>query len=192
MKESISLSPRRLSTIALSLLLVLALLAAALPAAVLAQTTCARYYTVQSGDTLSKISVTYDISVAELAAANNLKEPYTLYVGQQLCIPGAAPSTTTTTTTTASSNQKISAEFTATTVTLKLTGLGKKTNFIVRARKYERSNDTWYKFGRFNTNNKGNATVTLKLPRALWDATYIQICVKNSFTDKVECARFRR
>ncbi len=190
---SISLSPRRLSLIAISLLLVLALLAAALPATVLAQTgTCARYYTVQSGDTLSSVSVTYDISILELAAANNLKEPYPIFVGQQLCIPGVAPSTTTTTSTTTTASQGISATFTDNLVAIKLTDVKKKSNYIIKARKYHRANDEWFKFARVNTDKNGNATATLKLPRALWDGEYLEVCAKNSFTDKVECQRFYR
>lgn len=190
--KAYSISLRRLGIKTISLLLVLALLAASLPVVALAQTTCARNYTVQSGDTLSKISVTYDISIAELATANNLKEPYALYVGQVLCIPGSAATTTSTSTTSADSDQVISATFGARTVSLTLAKLGKKGNFVVKARKYDRTNDTWFKFGRFKSNKNGKASVTLKLPRALWDATYIQICVKNVNNDKVECQRFLR
>lgn len=187
-----SLSPRRLGIKAISLLLVLALLAASLPIAALAQTTCARNYTVQSGDTLSKISVTYDISIAELATANNLKTPYSLYVGQVLCIPGSTTTTTTSTGTTTETDQVISATFNLTTVKLAFSKLGKNGNFVVKARKYDRTNDTWFKFGRFKANKNGKASVTLKLPKALRDATYIQICVKNVVNDKVECKRFYR
>jgi len=191
MKETISISPRRLGFKVVSLLLVLAILAAALPAAVLAQTTCARNYTVQAGDTLSKISVTYDISVAELAAANNLKEPYSLYVGQVLCIPGTTASTTPSASS-STSDQVITATFGVTTVSFKFAKLGKNGNFVVRARKYERNSSDWYKFGRFKANKNGAASVTLKLPRGLRDATYIEVCVKNVSNDKVECQRFRR
>jgi len=188
-----SISLRRLGIKAVSLLLVLALLAATLPVVALAQTTCSRNYTVQSGDTLSKISVTYDISVAELAAANNLKEPYSLYVGQVLCIPGSTTTTTSTSTTaTTKSDQKINVTFGISTLSFKFTGLGKNGNFVVKIRKYDRANDDWFKVGRFKANKKGEASVTMKFPRALRDATYIQVCVKNLTNDKVECQKFRR
>lgn len=185
---------RRLGLTALSLLLVLALLAASAPAAALAApltVTCARNYVVQSGDTLSKIAETYKLTVAELAAANNLKEPYTLYVGQQLCIPGST-TTTTTSTSTSSSSGPITAEFDKNTVRLKFTDLAKNSGYVVKAAKVERGTLDWLKFGKFKSDKKGNASVTLKLPKRFRDATYLQICAKNLSDDKVICARFRR
>ncbi len=44
--------------------------------------------TVASGDTLSYIGSRYGLSVAELAAANNLLDPNALRIGQRLVIPG--------------------------------------------------------------------------------------------------------
>jgi LysM repeat protein len=51
-------------------------------------------YTVQSGDTLSRIASRYGISVAELAAANGITNPNLIYTGQQLQVGGSAPSVT--------------------------------------------------------------------------------------------------
>jgi LysM repeat protein len=191
---SISVSPRRLGFIALSLLLVLSLLAISLPVSALAAqnaATCSTNYTVKSGDTLSKISVTYNVSVAEIANANGLKEPYTLYVGQVLCIPGSAAATTTASAG-SSKNEKISATFTDTKVTLKLSGLRKNGVYYVRARKYVRGSDNWYKFGIVKMSKSGTATVTFPLPRNLRDFTYLQICVKEGTNNTVQCSRFRR
>jgi murein DD-endopeptidase MepM/ murein hydrolase activator NlpD len=185
---------RRLGLTTISLLLVLALLAASAPAAALAaplSVTCAKNYVVQSGDTLSKIAVTYKLTVAELAAANNLKEPYTLFVGQQLCIPGTA-TTTTSTTSTATTSGPVTAEFDKNTVTLKFTGLTKNHGYVVKAAKVERGTLEWLKFGKFKSDKKGNASVTLKVPKRYRDATYLQICAKDLINDKVFCARFRR
>jgi spore germination protein YaaH len=191
---------RRLGLAALSLLLVLALLAASLPAAALAAplaATCAKNYVVQSGDTLSKIAVTYNITLTELANANNLKEPYTLYVGQQLCIPGTATTTTSTssssTSSSSSSSKPITAEFDTNTITLSFTGLTKNTGYLVKIAKVERGKDAdWIKFGRFKANKNGKASATFKLPKRLRDATYFQICAKNLINDKVVCGRFRK
>ena len=190
----ISLSPRRLGFIALSVLLVLAILATALPAEALAApyaATCASNYIVKSGDTLSKIALNYKVTTAELAAANNLKEPYTLYIGQALCIPGSATATTTASTST-TSNQNISATFTATTATFKLSGLTKKGRFVIKGRKYDRNDSSWYRFGHFIANKNGGGNVTVKLPRILREPGEIQICFKNATNDKVWCQRFNK
>ena len=44
---------------------------------------------VRPGDTLYSISRAAGVTVGELAAANNLRQPYALQVGQQLRVPGA-------------------------------------------------------------------------------------------------------
>lgn len=44
-------------------------------------------YTVQSGDTLMTIAQRYDVTIAEIVAANGLTNPNRLDVGQQLVIP---------------------------------------------------------------------------------------------------------
>lgn len=51
---------------------------------------CHAPYRVQSGDTLSEIAVSCGVSLKELASANQLVSPYTLYVNQQLIIPSSA------------------------------------------------------------------------------------------------------
>lgn len=44
-------------------------------------------YTVQAGDTLNNIALQYQLSVAELQAANQLSNPDWLFIGQSLLIP---------------------------------------------------------------------------------------------------------
>jgi LysM repeat protein len=45
-------------------------------------------YVVQPGDTLFRISVTYNVPIADIAAANNIVNPRLLSIGQELIIPG--------------------------------------------------------------------------------------------------------
>jgi murein DD-endopeptidase MepM/ murein hydrolase activator NlpD len=195
MKAYLTTDPnQRLSKIALSLLLVLALLAAMLPLPTLAAAntaTCSKNYTVKSGDTISSIAAANDITVTELAAANNLKEPYTIYVDQVLCIPGTAATTTTSTSTTASSGsgKKMTLERGETTLKVTLSGYPKNGHYLIRGRIYDRNDSSWYRFGRFKTTKNGSVTITLKLPRILRDAELIQICVKNVVTDSVDCKK---
>jgi LysM repeat protein len=48
-------------------------------------------YTVKSGDTLGLIAERHGVSLSDLAAANGIKSPYRIAVGQRLAVPGAAP-----------------------------------------------------------------------------------------------------
>ena len=45
------------------------------------------YYTVQKGDCLSKIGEKLGIDWKKIATLNNIKKPYTIYVGQRLKLP---------------------------------------------------------------------------------------------------------
>lgn len=47
------------------------------------------YYTVLRGDTIGSIAAKFGIAWTDLAAANNLASPFTIYPGQQLLIPGS-------------------------------------------------------------------------------------------------------
>ena len=49
-------------------------------------------YTVQPGDTLTRIAARFGTTVEALAAANGLVNPHLIYVGQVLMIPTVAPS----------------------------------------------------------------------------------------------------
>lgn len=52
-------------------------------------------HTVQSGDTLNRISQQYDVSIDDIMAANGLTDPNIISVGQQLTIPvGGLPTPT--------------------------------------------------------------------------------------------------
>jgi LysM repeat protein len=65
--------------------------ASAIVAAPVADVTPATTYLVAKGDSLWTIAKKNQLTVAELAAANNLKPASTLRLGQKLIIPGKAP-----------------------------------------------------------------------------------------------------
>ena len=52
--------------------------------------TTAGIYTVVKGDTLSQIGAKLGMKWQDIAAANNIKAPYTIYTGQKLVIPAAS------------------------------------------------------------------------------------------------------
>jgi LysM repeat protein len=62
-------------------------------------------YTVRSGDTLGGVAKKFDVPLSELAAANKLKSPYNLRVGQRLSVPGTAPAAPAAQTAVASAEQ---------------------------------------------------------------------------------------
>ncbi len=48
-------------------------------------------YTVQTGDTLFSIALQFEVSPNEIVAANTLADPNSVFVGQELLIPGYQP-----------------------------------------------------------------------------------------------------
>jgi LysM repeat protein len=48
-------------------------------------------HVVGAGENLSSIAAQYNVGWAEIATANNIASPYTIYRGQRLTIPGVAP-----------------------------------------------------------------------------------------------------
>ena len=85
-------------------------------------TATATYYTVQSGDTLSRIAVEYNTTTATLTSLNNLSNPNLIYVGQRLLVKSAstsAASSATSTATSTASATSTSSTTSATTYTVK-------------------------------------------------------------------------
>lgn len=84
-QQPIRTATTRRKTAAILSLLLLLWLVPGLSVPALAQTE--ETYTVQVGDTLSKVALQYNQTVAALAAYNNLNNPNLILVGQQLRIP---------------------------------------------------------------------------------------------------------
>lgn len=197
---------RRFAAGAISALLVLAFLFSALPQAAIAappvaqDVSCAKTHTVVAGDTLSGISAKYDVSVAEIATANNLKEPYTLSVGQELCIPGAngaatpaatATSTSGSNTTTTSGNDPsmtLSVDESA-MLTIVTKNFPTKSSFYVKVAPSGRGALKYTKIGYLRTKKEGAVSKLFKLPKDFRKIPTISVCVKNVQTDNQLCQR---
>lgn len=177
------------------ILLITALLAGTFPQVSLAapapsvSVTCAKYHNVVAGDTLSSISVTYDISIAELASANDLKEPYTLVVGQRLCIPGTTTSTTGTTTSASTSKQASwSVDREGNFLVINASNFPTKGNYYVKIKKGHPSTDRpWVKLGIFRTKKNTSVERTFRLPKSFIEPAMLTVCLKNAKTDAVSC-----
>jgi LysM repeat protein len=178
--------------IGMILLLVLALLVLTLPGPALAQT-CSRNYTVASGDTISNIAETFNVTVQQLATANSLTTPYTIYIGQVLCIP--ATSSTSTSTSTSSSSSSSS---TSSSPTLELSIIGNKillegshfpgqNTYYVRIG--EKNSTKSQKLGRVRSLKDGLVDGFFLLPKGLRQARVIEVCLKNVENDDLFCER---
>jgi hypothetical protein len=181
-----------------SMILVAALLAGALPQFVLAAPpntilqTCARTHVVESGDTLSSISVTYDISVAEIAAANNLVEPYTLVIGQNLCIPGSAPTTPSgSSTTSASDKPGFTIQRQGNNLVIVASNYPQRSNFYVKIKKGRlASSEPWVKLGILRTKKNDEVARSFRLPKSFYNSPQFQVCLKNAKSDGISCQSF--
>lgn len=52
---------------------------------------CESVHTVEPGDTLYSLAQKYDVLIPILMQANRIFNPYSLKIGQKICIPGAVP-----------------------------------------------------------------------------------------------------
>ncbi|MBP1703850.1 MAG: lysozyme [Chloroflexi bacterium] len=159
--------------------------------------TCSSYYKVQSGDTLSGIADKYGLTVQALATANNLKEPYQILVGQELCIPpgGSTQPTAAATSSTAQATTGVTVTQSGLyLVTVKATKLSAKTPYYVRlyhGNKIPRGQSI--RLGMMKTDKAGNATKSYGIPASFYDkketltGKYATICLKNPWNDATHC-----
>lgn len=179
-----------------AVLIIAALLAASLPQTAHAAplpavtATCVKYHTVESGDTLSAISLEYDVSITDLATANNLVTPYTLVIGQSLCIPGTATSTGSSSTTTSKSSKTpvIAVERDDKFLVITVANFPTKGNYYVKIKKgHQDTNTPWYKIGIFRTKKNNDVSRSFRLPSNFYDPALMTVCLKNAKTDGLSC-----
>jgi LysM repeat protein len=164
-------------------------------AAVQAADNCASKHTVVAGDTLSSLALKYGTTVTEIANANNLKDPYTIFIGQVLCIPASTSTGATGTPApgaTPPSSSKLpyfTAAFTGNKVVITTYNYPKFHNYLATA------SFSWlpfnYHLGWLNTQKLSSVEMTYALPRALRDLNYYTVCLKNAVNDDVQCNSYR-
>lgn len=177
--------------LAMSIMLMMALVVGMLPQSVQAApnlAACETKYTVQAGDTLTSIALTYGVDFFELAEANSLKAPYTIYIGDVLCIPaGSSTSVDDDSSSTTTSTKKFTFEREGDYVTVIGKGLDKNRSYYVKVSNSLKLYSPWYKIGLFNNNKNVNFSQSYKLPRLLRDNIYVTVCTKSGTTDAVYC-----
>ena len=162
-------------------------------AADLAQTSCVTKHTVTAGETISSIAADYGVAWQDLAEANNLTEPYTIYVGQVICIPEGGSSDTSDSTSDDSSSSGQGPSFDVELIDvscLKVSVIDfpESQSHLVRTGVF---NQRWILtnfevIDRFRTDEYGNATEYVRLPNEYFFEDLV-VCVKNAFTDENQC-----
>jgi len=195
MKAEKQIKPR-FWQILFSLSLTLAIIAGAIPVGAQAaeiQATCASRYTVVSGDTLSAIADKYSVTVLALATANDLKDPYPLYVGQNLCIP-TSTSSSSSSSSSSSTSSTTSARFTVTRdgdyITIKVNNLPKKSVYYVKIDDAKDRVFKWIKIGLVKMGKNTAVTKTIKLPRGTRGTETFNVCLRNGTNDAQYCGQF--
>lgn len=175
----------------MSIMLMVALAVGMLPQSAQAApslATCESKYTVQAGDTLTSIALTYGVDFFELANANNLKSPYEIFVGDVLCIPaGSSTSDDDDSSSSSTSTKKWEFSRVGDYVVVKGNNLDKNRSYYVKVSNSLKLFSPWYKIGLFNNNKNINYSQSYKLPRLLRDNIYVTVCTKSGTTDVVYC-----
>jgi LysM repeat protein len=174
-----------------SLFLLLGFLLAGLPQAAQAarsNATCVQTYTVQNKDTLNSIAKKFTVKFDDLISANNLKEPYTIFVGQKLCIPKASkvgavgtgdPGATKALSYTVTHNKN--------GFVIRTSNFPDKSNYVVKVDNLATPGVNWVNVGRLNVKDDDSVTRTYLLPKDLLKANFLHICLKNQRTNALFC-----
>jgi LysM repeat protein len=174
----------------ISAILLLILLMSALPQRPAEAQACKFKHTVEAGDTIHYLANLYGVSWDEIAEANDLPPPYTITVGQVLCIPGG----------TAPANQATKAPTGGNKPSLEVVPVGfnhiyvsvenfaRKASYFVRI--FARNQGVSYRIGVFTTNKEGDFADYFKIPDYVPRSATMGVCVKNATTDAVSCVKY--
>jgi len=186
-KKNKRISPR---LVMLSVVLALALLASALPQAPAAAQNCKVKHEVEAGDTIQYLANLYSVGWEQIAKENDLLPPYTITVGQVLCIPGGTKPAGTSTETTANKDKKPTLVVVPQMnhVFVSIENFAPKTSYFVRV--FPRTMNVSYRVGVFTTNKDGDAEDWFKIPGFVPRSANMGVCVKNAWTDAVSCVKY--
>ncbi len=153
---------------------------------------CAVNHVVESGETISSIAFQYNVDWQDVATANNLKDPYTIFINETLCIPASATSTTSSSSTSSSSSSKSSTYFDltrdATRIYVSTTGFKKNSAYFVKIRNGGTTDINWYKLDDLLlTQKSGSVDASFKLPVSYRLVKIIVVCFKNIENDSLVC-----
>lgn len=177
----------------IGLLIVNILIIVALSAAMFVQPAsagkCKFKHKVKAGETITTIANLYGIDYLEVAEANDLEPPYVIYVDQVLCIPsGTKPSDGTTPESGTSEKKKgISVQGGVYYLYLDVVGMVHNNVYNVLMSKIPGWDNSF--LDRIKTDKNGNYTGYIKLPMNYPNTRYLRVCLKDVWTDAVECVQ---
>jgi LysM repeat protein len=174
---------------AISAILALAVLGAALPQPVQAAVSCRAYYTVQTGDTTPHIAHTFNLKWKDIATANGMKVIDRLTTGQQLCIPVEEETTTTKKVTTPATDKKASIQVSIAgkRIFLSLSNFTQEHTYLVKVRDARVGIDGWYKYKEITVNQDTDLTWRFSVPEDLTHVLYLRVCLKDQYTNQLIC-----
>ena len=153
---------------------------------------CAVNHVVVSGETISSIAFQYDVDWQEVATANNLTDPYTIFVNQTLCIPASATTSTSSSSSSSSTSSGSSTGFDltrdSTRVYVSTTGFKKKSSYFVKIRNGGTTDIEWYKLDDILlTQGSGSVEASFRLPVEYRHVKVLVVCFKNMVNDSLIC-----
>jgi LysM repeat protein len=172
----------------LSAILILTMLVSALPQTPAAAVTCKFKHTVEAGDTIHYLAQLYSVSWEEIAEANDLLPPYTITVGQVLCIPGGTEPAGTTNKDKKGKEPTLEVVPQLAHVFVSVENFQPKTSYYVRI--FPRTQEVSYRIGVFTTNKEGDFADWFKIPAFVPRSPTMGVCVKNAWTDAVSCVKY--
>jgi hypothetical protein len=188
MNHNRSRGRRALHVATLSLILALAILAAAAPQTANAQTTatCRTFYVFREGDTKPRVAHTFDVPWREIADANDLNTTEKVAVGTRLCIPEGEDDGDQSTPA-GSSNADILISIAGNTIRLSVDDFSNRHTYLVKARSADEGIGGWTKLGRIQVARNDAQSFSFSLPNDLRDAARLSVCLKDQTTDELIC-----
>jgi hypothetical protein len=169
--------------LAFNLLMAFTLLLAMIPisaSAASAGVECLETYKVTGHETIWRLVKKYDVSASRIAQANGLKPPYTLKIGQEICIPTKSAGSLST-------SVSLSVSLSRDSVTIAGSGFPKAHTYNVKAS----SGGAWYRLvDNLRPDKNGELQkVRYKLPDELRGVQELSICLKDTSTNALNCVR---
>jgi LysM repeat protein len=173
----------------LFVLLVIAILASALPRPVFAAKACQSYYTVQAGDTTPYIAHTHYLKWQDIAEANGMKTSDRIMVGQQLCIPASKiiPGGKPLTTPTSDKYANLHVSIFGGRISFSLSRFYQEHVYLVKVRDPAVGIKGWSKVGYIRIKKTTSASAVFEVPKSLRYIPNLWVCLKDQTTNELIC-----